>query len=306
MSDFYGPPGQFGPPPQGPPPQGPPGPPPGGPAPYGHQPPYGAPYPPGPPQPPRRSNAAAILVIGIGGTLVLALVAVLALGAMAGWFESKADDITYPAVSPTATSTSAYSGSSGDSDGDGSAADPTTAAPDPTTQAFNAVSAGDCLTVYDTGYGGDLQHYDWSTDVPPDPVSCSSSKALVKVTEVTDDLSDCATGTGRGRWYHLASDGGTTVLCMSRIYRTGYCLLAVQKGSGSGATITLGDMTGVDCTVKKVPKPYNQIMHITGVPKHSGTITAATCSRAANDTTYYYWWKVDGGTKALCTIVYRG
>ncbi|MFE2429416.1 hypothetical protein ACFXJ5_22055 [Streptomyces sp. NPDC059373] len=302
MSNSFGPPGQFGPPGPPPGPPGPPGLPPQGPL-QGPQWPYGPP--PGGPQPPRKSNAAAILVIGIGGTLVLALVAVVALGFMAGWFDSKAGDTA--SGSPAAPSFSSTYDSTGSGSYEDPTVDPTIATPDPTASAFAAVSAGDCLTVYDTGSGG-FDTYEWSTDVPPAPVSsCSSTKALVKVSKVTDYASSCPSGTGRGTWSHTSdSDGRTTVLCLSRIYRKNYCLLAEQKGSGSNTRISLGDMTGVDCTDTKVPKPYDTIMHITGVYQHSGSIVAGDCSRVTGDTTRYYAWKVDDGRNLLCTVVYAG
>lgn len=139
-----------------------------------------------------------------------------------------------------------------------SGAEPSTPAPGPTEKTFKAISAGDCLAVYDTGHGGSA-NIDWSVDAPPDPVSCAAEQAQVKVT-ATDTA--CPTGQDKSYWSHRsATTGDTTKLCLTRIYHYGHCLLGRQTGDA----ITFGFMTAVDCRRKTVPAPYNQIMHITGV-----------------------------------------
>ncbi|MFB7374194.1 hypothetical protein ACFC0D_30600 [Streptomyces sp. NPDC056222] len=194
-------------------------------------------------------------------------------------------------------------GSTGEDTGGGSSGESapaaSTPAPDPTEEAFKAISAGDCLAVYDTGRGGTTS-IDWSTDVPPDPVSCASEQALVKVT-ATDTA--CPTNYGKSYWsYQSATTGNTTRLCLSRIYHATYCMLGQQ----SGDSISLGMMTAVACRREPVPAPYNQIMHITGVYRAPAGANANNCLRAAGDQTRYWAWLADDGATLLCTTIYQG
>ncbi len=178
-------------------------------------------------------------------------------------------------------------------------AEPSTPAPDPTEKAFKAISAGDCLAVYDTGHGGSA-NIDWSVDAPPDPVSCAAEQAQVKVT-ATDTA--CPTGQDKSYWSHRSTTtGNTTKLCLTRIYHYGHCLLGRQ----SGDAITFGFMTAVDCRRKTVPAPYNQIMHITGVYRAPAGANANNCLRAAGDQTRYWAVLVDDGAVLLCTTIYQG
>ncbi|WP_329118061.1 hypothetical protein [Streptomyces sp. NBC_01465] len=302
------PPGEFGPPqgpppmPYGPPPPQPPqGQPPYGPPPFGQQP-FG-------PQAPPPNPAKIILIVGLCSTVALALIAVLAFGLIDGWFKSETDKAgSGSSVSPTAT----YGGSTDDSNnGSGGTSgstystptpDPTTPSPDPTADAFKAVKSGQCYAVWDTGYGGNT--VEWSSKTPPAPVgNCDSGDALVFVTQVTTSGSSCPTGSDKSYWdYQSASTGETTALCLTRIYHKNYCVLGKQ----SGDKISLGPMTAVDCKAKKVPIAYNQIMHITGVYKHSGAITSSTCARSSGDQTRYWIWKIRDSSAVLCTMIYRG
>ncbi|UGY92456.1 LppU/SCO3897 family protein [Streptomyces gobiensis] len=295
MSNSYGPPGQFGPGAPGPPPGPPPSP----------QMPYGPPFPPGGPQGPRRNNGATVAIIVICGGLGLVLIAGLALAFGLGWFDSTSGN---RAKGPSISGAPTYDSDSGYSSGgsyDTPTPEPTTATPDPTATAFKAVSAGDCLTVYDTGYGGSTAQ--WSTDVPPAPISCRSEKALVQVTKVTTYSSSCSSGTGKSYWsYRSTTDGETTVLCLTRIYHKNYCLLGKQTGTGSNARISLGPMTAVNCTDKKVPTAYNQIMHITGVYQAPANASARNCARVQGDQTTYWAWTVNDGKTLLCTTIFRG
>jgi hypothetical protein len=61
--------------------------------------------------------------------------------------------------------------------------EPSTPTPDPTEEAFEAISAGDCLAVYDTGRGGTTS-VEWSVGAPPDPVSCAGEQAQVQVSAI--------------------------------------------------------------------------------------------------------------------------
>jgi hypothetical protein len=187
------------------------------------------------------------------------------------------------------------------SEGDAEEADPepSTPTPDPTEEAFKAISAGDCLAVYDTGRGGTTS-IDWSVDVPPDPVSCAGAQAQVQVT-ATDTA--CPTSHGKSYWsYRSTTTGNTTKLCLTRIYHAAYCMLGQQ----SGYSISLGMMTAVACRREPVPAPYNQIMHITGVYRAPAGADANNCRRAAGDQTRYWAYLVDDGATLLCTTIYQG
>ena len=286
LSNGFGPSGAFGPAP----PVGPPGPP-------------GAPLPPGPPPPPRGNNTGVVIAI----VAVLALVVVPAAGLVL-WLGLAAGDHS-TSSSSTSGGTSSTGGSTGGDDGtsgdDAEGAFTPSPTPDPTASAFDAIRAGDCLALWDTGYGGDT--IDWSSDVPPDPLpSCEDKDAMVRVTAVGDSVADCATGTGRSYWAYLSpSDHRNRVLCLSRVYRTYYCLLGIQKGEGANARISIGPMTAVDCEAERVPLPYNQIMHITGVYRAPPGASADNCVQGPGDTRYYWAWKVDGGETLLCTTIFQ-
>ncbi|MGP2437609.1 hypothetical protein [Streptomyces sp. JW3] len=177
--------------------------------------------------------------------------------------------------------------------------DPPTPPSDPTEESFKALSAGDCLAVYDTGRGGTIR-VDWNVDVPPDPVSCAGEQAQVQVT-ATD--TDCPISPGKTYWsYRSATTGDTTKLCLSRIYHATYCLLGQQ----SGDSIPLALLTAVDCRRAPVPAPYNQIMQITGVYRAPAGADANNCRRAAGDQTRYWAALVDDGATLLCTAIYQG
>ncbi|WP_180930288.1 serine/threonine-protein kinase [Streptomyces sp. AJS327] len=194
------------------------------------------------------------------------------------------------------------SGSTGGSTGDAADTDrdtPEPPRPDATTRAFQRVSVGDCLPVYDTGRGGNS--FDWSASRPPPSVPCSSGRAIVRVSGTGS--SSCPSGTGKGSWSHYSSSTRETIrLCLTRVFHERYCVLATQ----SGDSITLGSMTSVDCRRSRVPKPYNQIMHITGVYRAPAGADASNCRRAQGDQTRYWSWTVNDGQTLLCTTVFRG
>ncbi|MEU8546188.1 serine/threonine-protein kinase [Streptomyces roseoverticillatus] len=172
-------------------------------------------------------------------------------------------------------------------------------APDRKEEAFKAVSAGDCLPVYDTGRGGDA--IAWSADVPPKPVSCSSQWAgLVRVTSTTGSV--CPGGVGKASWTYASSGSGrTTKLCVTRIYLKNYCVLGKQ----SGDSITIGPMTAVDCRAQRVPTAYNQVMHISGVYRAPAGADAGNCRQGTYDRTRYWAWLVNDDEVLLCTTVFR-
>ncbi|GHH41309.1 hypothetical protein [Streptomyces candidus] len=165
-------------------------------------------------------------------------------------------------------------------------------------RAFAAVRAGDCLALFDTGKG-------WNTRIPR-KAACSGDAGLTRVSAVRTGWSACPTGDGLS-YVVSVSDAGKRVLCLTRRYRAGYCVLAEKREGGQGgARMRLGSMTAVDCTVKRPAAPYDTVLHITGVYGPSSGRAPGDCARAARDRTYYWSWQVDGGDTLLCTMVYRG
>jgi hypothetical protein len=204
----------------------------------------------------------------------------------------------------SSTSTDGFTSSDGGSGSSGDAPDTdpptTTPAPDPTEDAFKAVSTGDCLPVYDTGRGGTT--VDWSTDVPPQPVSCGSTgyAGLLRVTSTSGGV--CPSGEGQTWWSYTAASGDSTKLCLSRIFVKHYCLLGKQ----SGDTISIGALTAVDCHATRVPVPYNQVMWISGVYQAPPGANANDCVQGQTDRTRYWAWLVEGGSALLCTTIFHG
>ncbi|WP_314173949.1 LppU/SCO3897 family protein [Streptomyces winkii] len=234
----------------------------------------------------------------------LAVCALLGLGVLAWFLPSLLTGDSDDDASPSTTSSPSYSASSGGSYDDPGSGASSTAPPDPTASAFDEISSGDCLDVYDTGNGGETS-VDWSSDMPSDAVSCDSSDATVRVSQVGTYTSSCKSGTGHSYWSYQPSGGGETkVLCLTRIYRKNYCLLGKQSGSDASPRISLGSMTAVECTDEQVPVPYNQIVQITGVYDAPAGATADDCTRTPGDQTQYWAWKVDDGDTLLCTTVY--
>ncbi|NBE53336.1 hypothetical protein [Streptomyces boluensis] len=260
----------------------------------------GGPQGPFPPPPPPRNNNTAAIVISIVGVLVLGLVVVGGFILFGNVFDSGSDDSSdsSPGISAAPTSGS-DSGADSGADSEPGTESPTPT-PDPTESAFKAVSTGDCLPVWDTGHGGKTE-IDWSSEQPPDSVSCKSDDALVQVTGVTGG---CDSSAGEATWsYDSTSTGESTELCLRRVYHKGGCFLANQEGN---KIVDMGPLTAVDCTAKKVPSAYNQVMHITGVYNTSKGTDASLCRRVTGDQTEYWSWTVDDGETLLCTMVYQG
>ncbi|WP_413801010.1 hypothetical protein [Streptomyces iranensis] len=205
-----------------------------------------------------------------------------------------------PTGVPSASLPGYGSGGSGGGGGSGGTKAPATptVAPDPTEEAYRAVSSGDCLAVYDTGSG------DYNTRMPT-PVDCDAGNAYMWVSAVRSGGGACRQGPGQN-YMSYTSRGRTTALCLTRQFKVGYCLLAKQTGSGRQARMNAGLMTVVDCDAKRIPVRYNRILHITGVYKAPASASAANCARVQGDRTYYWSWLVNDGRTLLCTMVYQG
>ncbi|MFJ6696040.1 hypothetical protein ACIQM4_08190 [Streptomyces sp. NPDC091272] len=164
-------------------------------------------------------------------------------------------------------------------------------------KAFAAARAGDCLALFDTGKG-------WNTRIPQ-KVSCAGDAGLTRVSAVRTGWSACPTGDGLSYVVHRSA-AGKRVLCLTRQYQAGYCVLAERTtGRGADGGMRLGAMTAVDCKAGRTPPPYDTVLHITGVYEPSSGRAPGSCRRAAGDRTLYWSWQVDGGDTLLCTMLYR-
>ncbi|MEW1868021.1 hypothetical protein AB0420_07515 [Streptomyces caelestis] len=248
------------------------------------------------------STAKVLALIG-GIASVLSILGWLGLndaGELRDWLADSPSSGSSPAPH-TSSPTDRVPDGSGTGEGSAGESGPeaSTPAPDPTGEAFEALSVGDCLAVHDTGRGGTTS-IDWSVGAPPDPVSCAGEQAQVQVTAVN---TDCPTGYGKSYWSHRsATSGDTTKLCLTRVYHADYCILGRQ----SGDSISLALMSAVACRREPVPVPYNQIMHITGVYRAPAGADANNCRRVAGDPTRYWAALVDDGATLLCTTIYQG
>ncbi|MHA5051874.1 protein kinase domain-containing protein [Streptomyces sp. SD15] len=252
---------------------------------------------------------------GWGGLLVAALI----IGVLV-WqpWDKKEDDDT-PTSSPTSRFTLSSSGGTsglgtggnlGDTDTDSSSVsssggfddtepepEPSSLEPDPTEDAFKAVSYGDCLDVVDTGYGG-LSKFDWSEE-EPNTTSCGYG-TRVKVTGTTDD---CTSGVGKATWsYYSTSSGERTALCLTGQYHQGDCLLAKHEDNDVLSSIAM--LSSPNCTDRRVPAAYNEILVVTDVYRATAGAGAEVCRHGQYDAGTYWSTKVDDGATLLCLRAY--
>ncbi|MDW6065624.1 hypothetical protein SAZ11_57370 [Streptomyces sp. FXJ1.4098] len=197
------------------------------------------------------------------------------------------------------SSSSSSSSSSGGLDDTETEPEPETTSPepepDPTEEAFKAVSYGDCLDVVDTGYGGTTK-YDWSEE-EPNTTSCGYG-TRVKVTGTTGD---CPTGVGKATWsYYSTSSGERTELCLTGQYRQGDCLLAKHEGN---TISSIAMLSSPNCTDRRVPVPYNEILVVTDVYRATGA-GAEVCRHGQYDSNTYWSTEVDDGATQLCVKAY--
>ncbi|MGW7045570.1 serine/threonine-protein kinase [Streptomyces avermitilis] len=226
-------------------------------------------------------------------------------------WDKKDDDSPESSPQPTYSSGLASGGSSGDtssgsydssSSSSGGSDDyepepePETSSPepDPTEDAFKAVSVGDCLDVFDTGYGG-KEKYDWSEE-EPNKTPCSIARVRVYGT-----TGDCESTQDQATWsYYSSSSGERTALCLEGQYHGGDCLLA--NNDGDSASIAL--LSSVNCTDRKVPSAYNDIFVITAIYRATASTTTADCRAGQYDRNTYWSQKVDDGATLLCLKAY--
>jgi hypothetical protein len=183
-------------------------------------------------------------------------------------------------------------GDTGGSGSGGDIADPTPTQPaDPTLEAYQAVSAGDCLNTWM------INETDWVSDVP-EVVSCEDDGAGVWVSQVSEWSSDCPLDAGRS-YLSYTSGLESVALCVTRQFEVGQCFLGMEDGSANL-------MSWVDCEGGEIPAPYSLKYNVTGVWQAPSNPTGDECRESASDPTEYWWWTVDGESVLLCTVKYTG
>ncbi|MGW7491105.1 serine/threonine-protein kinase [Streptomyces sp. NPDC054786] len=174
----------------------------------------------------------------------------------------------------------------------GTASAPTTAAsrtPSAADQAFASVRTGDCLDAYQNGYGS------WSRPAPQQ-VGCGAANAYLRVRQVTRSGGGCASGGGRGSWWHTGVDYAFTNLCVERQFRKGQCFLAKSAGGRPGPANLL---TAWNCSAGQVPPEFSYIMQVTALLPSS----AGTNACPGEPGRYRYSWNVYDGRTMICAKV---
>ncbi|WP_329519196.1 serine/threonine-protein kinase [Spirillospora sp. NBC_01491] len=216
------------------------------------------PHPPArpPARPPVKPNAGGVAVgAGVVGVLLVAVLIFLANNDESGPSSARS--------SPTSTETpTATPSRMTDVTGDGGSSQQPSPTPDPTWEAFDDISVGDCLDALKDPYDSS----EWTEDMP-NAVSCGRSDAYVKVTGVRSSSSSCDSKSldGESWWRSPTHDGDNLYLCLRRQFREGECFLG-EKGSKKGLVAINGHglMTSWDCDKTTVPKAFDYILKFTG------------------------------------------
>ncbi|GAA1282340.1 hypothetical protein GCM10009609_53660 [Pseudonocardia aurantiaca] len=168
--------------------------------------------------------------------------------------------------------------------------------PDPTEDAFKAVSYGDCLDVVDTGYGGHSE-YDWSEE-EPNTTSCGYG-ARVRVTGTTGD---CASGVDKAAWsYYSTTSEERTTLCLTGQYHQGDCLLATRDGN---TVSSIAMLSSPNCADQMVPAAYNEILVVTAIYRATAGAGTEVCRHGQYDANSYWSINVDDDATMLCLKAY--
>nr|WSU74086.1 hypothetical protein OG499_14495 [Streptomyces anulatus] len=183
-------------------------------------------------------------------------------------------------------------GDSGGSGGSGSGGVEQPPESDPTADAFQRVRVGSCLPVHRTGRGSA-----WNVDAPPEAVSCGSRRAgLFRVTRTGGSGVSCETGKGRTSWRYYSRATGVTKLCLERVWVERYCILGNNTSDG----MSLATATAVDCRAKRVPKPYDHVLVVSGVYRAPSDAGSKYCREGSSDRRTYWSLVVANRTVLVC------
>ncbi len=162
-------------------------------------------------------------------------------------------------------------------------------ADDSTPEQHQTVNAGDCLHNWMIGKST------WATKKPV-VVACGTDAAAVQVSRVLDSADGCPTDGARHHLSYTSDEGKTVVLCLTRKFEVGQCILALPDG---GAQL----MSWVECG-GGVPAPYSHTYIVTGVYAAPARHTPGECDRSRKDSTRYSSWFVDDKSVLVCAVVY--
>ncbi|GGU93754.1 hypothetical protein GCM10010182_06790 [Actinomadura cremea] len=226
--------------------------------------------------------APALAAAAVAGVLVVAF----AVWAVADGRDEPGSSGTAAAqATPTPTSAAARTPAPTPSESDSPTPPP---APDPVRKAFEKISEGDCLNVYQSPHD-----YEW-TEEKPKAVDCSRSDAYLKVIEVGDGSSDCGAEAGEidgALWWRHGEDDEEIALCVERRLRVGDCFLATDGPEEDTVSISNSDlMTSWPCGKNSVPGSYDHILKVTA-------LTRGDCPPADRSVD----WEFRGGR--LCTRI---
>jgi serine/threonine protein kinase len=199
---------------------------------------------------PPAKPAAAVMAGVVGVVLVALLIAVV------GGSDSKGSNDGDASTSTTSRSTGRT--------GDRGSARPSPS-PDRTWKAFDDISVNDCLDAS----GDPWNPGGWREDMPR-AVSCGESDAYLKVAEVGETSSACASKPldGESYWESPARDGGRIYLCVERQFRHGECFLGKRgRKPGRAAISGYGLMTSWRCDENDLPQEYSYVLQFTGYYK---------------------------------------
>ncbi|GGQ20772.1 serine/threonine protein kinase [Actinomadura coerulea] len=200
-------------------------------------------------RPPARP--AAVVLAGVAGVVLMALLIVAGNGGSEGSNNGDA-----ASTSPRSRST----GITGEE-----IADRPSPTPDRTWKAFDDISVNDCLNAS----GNPWNPGGWLGDMPR-AVSCGNGDAYLRVTGVEKTGSACGSKPldGESYWESPAHEGRKNYLCVERRFRKGECFLG-KRGSrpGSAAISGYGLMTSWRCGKSGLPNEYAHVLRFTGYHK---------------------------------------
>ncbi|WP_228182585.1 hypothetical protein [Streptomyces anulatus] len=87
-----------------------------------------------------------------------------------------------------------------------------------------------------------------------------------------------------------------TKLCLERVWVERYCILGNNTSDG----MSLGSTTAVDCRAKRVPRPYDHVLVVSGVYRAPSDAGPKYCRESSSDRSTYWSLVVANGTVLVC------